>query len=99
MRRAANPKQPLTSRNAAPDFLTVRDMAATYKLNPQTLYRLARKGMVPSIRIGKSLRFDPVQVRGALAARKSFPGGAPSSRIPPGTTTVTSASSAYPSKS
>ena len=40
------------------------------KLNPQTLYRLARRGVLPAIRIGKkSLRFDPAQVRIALQAQ------------------------------
>ena len=74
MRKRATPKQILVSRRGIPELLTVRDMAAMYKLNPQTLYRLARKRMVPSIRIGKSLRFDPIQVRGALAAQRTFPG-------------------------
>lgn len=51
----------------AGEFLTAREMAAVFKLNPQTLYRLARQGMIPAIRIGKkSLRFDPFQVREAL---------------------------------
>ncbi len=84
MRRSAIPKQLLTFRNNATGLLTVRDMAVMYKLNRQTLYRLARKGVVPSIRIGKSLRFDPVQVRAALAAHTPLPGGAPPDRISPG---------------
>lgn len=51
----------------AGEFLTARELAAVFKLNPQTLYRLARQGMIPAIRIGKkSLRFDPFQVREAL---------------------------------
>ncbi len=54
-------------RAGAAEFLTARELAAAFKLNPQTLYRLARQGMIPAIRIGKkSLRFDPFEVREAL---------------------------------
>lgn len=63
-------------------LLTAPELARAFKLNPQTLYRLARRGLIPSIRIGKKvLRFDPIQVRAALEAR-----GVPQpriSRVPP----------------
>jgi excisionase family DNA binding protein len=53
--------------NGVSELLTAPELAALFKLNSQTLYRLARRGMIPAIRIGeKSLRFDPIQVREAL---------------------------------
>jgi excisionase family DNA binding protein len=51
-------------------LLTVQELARALKLNPQTLYRLVRQGLVPAIRIGKSLRFDPAQVRATLRTEK-----------------------------
>lgn len=54
-----------------PQLLTAPELARALRLNPQTLYRLARRGLIPSIRIGKKLlRFDPIQVRSALEARQ-----------------------------
>jgi excisionase family DNA binding protein len=53
--------------NSALQLLTAQELARVLKLNPQTLYRLARRGVLPAIRIGKkALRFDPAQVRSAL---------------------------------
>ena len=57
------------SQDAAPALLTVQELARALKLNPQTLYRLARQGLVPAVRVGKkTLRFDPAQVRARLQA-------------------------------
>ncbi|GEM_PF-6745492 len=54
-------------------LLTAPELARALKLNPQTLYRLARRGLIPSIRIGKKvLRFDPIQVRATLEAQGAF---------------------------
>ena len=55
------------AQNSSPQLLTAQELARVLKLNPQTLYRLVRRGVLPAIRIGKkSLRFDPAQVRIAL---------------------------------
>jgi len=55
------------SQDAAPALLTVQELAGALKLNPQTLYRLVRQGLVPAVRVGrKTLRFDPAQVRARL---------------------------------
>lgn len=60
-------------------LLTANELAATFKLNPQTVYRLARRGAIPSIRIGpKSLRFDPTKVRAVLEG-----GGSANVRVGP----------------
>ncbi len=56
--------------NRALELLNVQEMASILRLNPQTLYRLARLRLIPAIRIGKkSLRFDPIQVKEALSAQ------------------------------
>jgi excisionase family DNA binding protein len=48
-------------------LLTAQELARALKLNPQTLYRLVRRGLLPAVRIGnKTLRFDPAQVRATL---------------------------------
>lgn len=55
----------------AGQMLTVQEMARALKLNPQTLYRLVRQGLVPAVRIGKkTLRFDPAQVQATLKAKE-----------------------------
>ena len=35
-----------------------RELAQLLDLNPQTVYRLAEKGIIPSYRIGGSVRFE-----------------------------------------
>ena len=50
-------------------LLTAKQLAAALQLNEQTIYRLARNGEVPFVRIGKkAIRFDLEQVREALTA-------------------------------
>jgi len=50
-----------------PRLLTARELARVLCLNEQTLYRMARRGEIPCVRIGrKAIRFDLEQVRGTL---------------------------------
>lgn len=53
---------------------TVRDLAAFVKTTPDAVYRWVELGMVPCIRIGRSIRFDPTVIRQWLTAR-SVPAG------------------------
>ncbi len=54
-------------------FVTARELATALGLNEQSVYRFARAGIIPSIRIGrKILRFDAEQVCKALAGRKQI---------------------------
>lgn len=49
-------------------LLTARELAAALQLNEQTVYRLARNGAIPFVRIGKkAIRFDLERVREAWA--------------------------------
>lgn len=50
-------------------LLTAKELAAALQLNEQTVYRLARSGEIPFVRIGKkAIRFDLERVREVLAA-------------------------------
>lgn len=40
-----------------PEVMTVEELAEYLKLNPQTIYRKFRRGELPGIRIGRSIRF------------------------------------------
>lgn len=41
-------------------------MAEELSLSLKSVYRLASEGQIPSVRIGRSIRFDPEAVRRAL---------------------------------
>ena len=41
----------------AVEILTVRETAAYLNLHPQTVYKMARAGHLPSVKIGRSVRF------------------------------------------
>ncbi len=40
-------------------LLTVDDVAAHYRVKPSTVYKWAKKGLIPSVTIGGTLRFKP----------------------------------------
>ncbi len=45
-------------------LLTAKELGAALQLNEQTVYRLARSGQIPFVRIGKkAIRFDLERVR------------------------------------
>lgn len=39
------------------EVLTVEEAAALLKLNPETVYRKARRGEIPAVKVGRSWRF------------------------------------------
>ena len=85
MGRPATPPRLFPAQTDGREFLTAQEMSAVLKLNPQTLYRLARQGVIPAIRIGKkSLRFDPVQVRASLNAQGTLQARRRAGRLPAG---------------
>jgi len=51
----------------APHWLTVDEMAERLRVNHMTLRKLVWAGRIPYVRVGKVLRFDPVEVEAALA--------------------------------
>ena len=39
------------------DVMTVSEVAAYLRVNPQTVYRKAKAGELPAVRIGRAIRF------------------------------------------
>ncbi len=42
-----------------PRLMTPRETAKTLAISERTLWSLTQRGMVPSVRIGRSIRYDP----------------------------------------
>jgi excisionase family DNA binding protein len=42
-----------------PQLLTVKEFSKIVRVPEKTLYRLAAQGKIPSIRIGRNVRFTP----------------------------------------
>jgi excisionase family DNA binding protein len=58
-----------TQRHAMPRFVTSKELAPMLGVKPATLYRWARLGLVPYLRVGEqTIRFDPEAVIAALSA-------------------------------
>jgi excisionase family DNA binding protein len=53
---------------------TVEDLALLLELSPKTLYKMAKSGNIPAIRIGGMIRFDPVLIAESLTARTTGTG-------------------------
>lgn len=68
--------------NAEP-LWTVRDLASFVKTTPEAVYRWVELGMVPCIRLGRSIRFDQAVIRAWLSSR-SVPAGESTLKRPPG---------------
>jgi excisionase family DNA binding protein len=49
-----------------PALVTADVLADAFHVSPQTVYRWASEGVVPSIRVGGSIRFDVLAVAEAL---------------------------------
>ncbi len=54
-------------------FYTVKTLADKFAVKPLTIYRLLKKGKLTSIRIGKSIRFDPQDIDVFLNKQKNSP--------------------------
>jgi excisionase family DNA binding protein len=63
----------LRQRTAA---LTVTEVARLLQVSPETIYRQVRRGLLPALRIGDLIRFDPQQFADWLAAQQQS-GGTP----------------------
>lgn len=60
-----DPHDPRTADAGAP-FMNARELAAFLGVSPSTIARRKRDGMLPHLRIGRRVLFDPVAVRAAL---------------------------------
>lgn len=64
------------------DVMTVREVAAYLRVTTKTVYDLARKGELPSFRVGRSVRFLHTEIeRFVLAGATSNPGAAQASSL------------------
>lgn len=70
--------------NGRARLCTAKEVAAALQLNEQTVYRLARAGAIPFLRIGnKAICFDLEGVREALEAKSRPPARSKSPGSPP----------------
>lgn len=53
-----------------PEIMTAAELARFLKVTPQTIFRWTHNGSIPSMRAGRSLRYDLAEV---LRALKSMP--------------------------
>jgi excisionase family DNA binding protein len=54
----------------AEPLATAEDLAAEFKVSARMLQRLAQRGEIPCLKIGRLLRFDREAVRAALRESK-----------------------------
>lgn len=64
-----------------PELLTVEEIARFLKVSPQTVYYWVRRKEMPSIRIGKHLRFEPEKVLAHFQNQRALACRTPSSRL------------------
>ena len=59
-----------------PSLLTVDQVAEVLLVGKQRVYELCRLGILPHIRLGRSVRFDASQLESfVISGGRSFPGG------------------------
>ena len=64
-----------TPTTAAPLLLTPQQAAETLAVSPRTLWGLTNDGRIACVRIGRSVRYDPADLRRYVDAQKE--GGSP----------------------
>lgn len=50
------------------DVMTVSEVAEYLRVNPQTVYRKAKAGELPAVRIGRAIRFQRAELESWLKA-------------------------------
>jgi len=63
----------LDAQGSLPAFLTVDELAAVLRCQPEKVYRLAAHGQLPSYKVEGRRLFDPREVTGWLATRHEGP--------------------------
>jgi excisionase family DNA binding protein len=51
-------------------LLTVKEVAELLRIHQVTVYRMVRRRDLPSVRVGRELRFDPADLRRWIEAHK-----------------------------
>jgi len=58
------------------ELITVKDLARLMVVSEDRIYTLAREGIIPSVRLGRSLRFSRMAINQFIAnGGKALPGG------------------------
>lgn len=66
------PAKTLQAASVEPLLVTVEQAAAALAVSPRTLWTLTNEtGEIPCVRIGRSVRYDPVDLKAWIAAHKS----------------------------
>ncbi len=64
------PDRPLRARSEQPYFYTARELARFLRVTETTIYRLAKRGELPSFAIGRSIRFRVQDVEAFIRRAK-----------------------------
>ena len=52
-------------------LLTVPEAAKALAISPRTLWSLTQSGAIPCVRIGRSVRYDPADLKAWIESRKT----------------------------
>lgn len=55
-------------------LISVQEAAALLGLRPWTIYEWCRSGRLPCVRLGRTVKLNPVSLRAFIAARERGPG-------------------------
>jgi excisionase family DNA binding protein len=56
-------------------LLTPPEAARALAISPRTLWGMTQSGEIPCVRIGRSVRYDPADLRAWISAQKSMASG------------------------
>ena len=57
-------------------LIDARAVAERLNVSDKAIYAIARAGLIPHVRVGRSVRFDPDAIEAFIASGgKSYPGG------------------------
>lgn len=63
-------------------LLTVREASQILRINRYLIYRLARDGDLPAIRVGRMVRFRPEDLREWIEKHRTIPVGVETNQMP-----------------
>ena len=65
---------PIPTNEPEPLLLDARDAAKALAISPRTLWSLTNSGEIPCVRIRRSVRYDPADLRAWIAGQKTLTG-------------------------
>ena len=64
----------MSSESPNAPLMMLRDAAAVLAISPRKLWQLTKDSMIPCVRIGRSVRYDPRDLAAYVERAKSAPG-------------------------